>query len=171
MVLQKLLDHAKDLHFLLFERHVSDFEEEGDGGGDGAEAVGELGRGHEVADEHLDDVRLALVDAGRWDCEELLECDQERLTLGLVRGLGDSQESVEEIVVLCVLYEVFDQAQVLLDKQEIKAREPNILKMWLVGVVGAAHVASEHHHIVFVFERIEQRWINGVQLGANHEHI
>ena len=75
LVLQKLLDYVEDLHFLLFERHVSDFEEEGDGGGDGAEAVGELSGGHEVANKHLDDVRLALVDAGCWDCEELLECD------------------------------------------------------------------------------------------------
>ena len=70
-----MLDYAQDLHFLLFVRHVSDFQKEGDGRGDGAEAVGELSRGHEVANKHLDDVRLALVDAGRWNCEELLERD------------------------------------------------------------------------------------------------
>jgi len=70
-----------------------------------------------------------------------------------------------------VLYEVFDQTKLLLDKQEIKTRQPNILKMWLVSIMGATHVASQHSHIVFVFEWVEQRCINGVQLGSNKKHV
>ena len=75
MMLEKLLNYVKNLHFLFFERNVGDFEKEGDGGGEGAKAVGELSWGHEVAYEHLNDVRLALVDAGGWNGEKLLERD------------------------------------------------------------------------------------------------
>lgn len=70
-----------------------------------------------------------------------------------------------------VLNEVFDQTQFLLNEKEIKTREPNVLKMWLVSIMRATDVASQHTHIVLVFKRIEQGWVNCVQLGSNNKHI
>jgi hypothetical protein len=75
LVLEKLFNDAEDLQFLFFERHISNFQKEGDWVVDGAKAVWELSWRHEIADEHLDDVGLALVEASRWNWEELLEGD------------------------------------------------------------------------------------------------